>query len=65
MSDYIPDPVEIMDSNTESMADKVFGGLPIGKARCMGCDDVFDEDDLHAASGHPDSPVGCAKCLGI
>ena len=62
---YIPDPIERMESNIEDMADKVFRGLPVGKARCLGCNEVFDADDLHAANGSPDSPVGCADCLGI
>jgi len=62
---YIPDPIERMNNNIGSMIDDVFSGVPDGKARCMGCKGIFDIDDLHAASGHPDSPVGCATCLGF
>lgn len=62
---YIPDPIERMESNIESMAEAVFANVPDGKARCMGCKGIFDVDDLHAATGSPDSPVGCWECLGF
>lgn len=63
LSMYIPDPIERMESRIEDMADDVFGGLPIGQARCPGCKKVMSDNDLITVSPAPDSPVCCYDCL--
>ena len=57
------DPIERMEASIDYMTDKVFSGVPDGKARCMGCEKIVDIDDLHQVNERPDSPVACGECL--
>lgn len=57
------DPIEIMETRIDNMADRVFSGVPDGKARCMGCEQIVDIDDLHQVNERPDSPVACGDCI--
>lgn len=54
--EYIPDPVEIMESNIERMIGEYVEG------HCMACDKKVDYE-LLPVSGAPDAPVVCFECL--
>lgn len=62
---YIPDPVELMNSRIEDNIDKAFSGVKPGYFKCAGCNEIFPENDVHAFTANPDSPAGCSKCTGF
>lgn len=53
---YIPDPVEIMDSQIDRMVDEFKEG------HCMDCGKEVDYD-LIQASASPTAPAVCYECL--
>ena len=58
MSDYIPDPIEIMNTNMENLIDNF-----IDEYTCMNCGKVNYE--LYCMSPLGDGPCVCAECAGI
>ena len=59
MSEYIPDPIEIMESNIERMIVNY-----IDEYTCMACKKKVDYD-LYCMSPIGDGPCVCAECAGI
>jgi len=57
--EYIPDPLEIMDSNIERNIENYIEG------HCMGCGKNVGEDNLVLATPSPDSPAVCFKCASF
>ena len=55
---YIPDPIEIMESNIEKMGDEYKEGF------CMMCGKEIDYEP-YPVSARPDAPAGCAECAGF
>ena len=59
MSEYIPDPIEIIESNIEQCIEKY-----VDEYTCMGCGKrVYYE--LYCMSPIGDGPCVCAECAGI
>lgn len=56
MSDYIPDPIELMESRIERNIEEYVEG------HCMNCGDEVDYE-LIPVSASPDAPVVCLNCL--
>jgi len=55
---YIPDPIEIMESNIERHIDNYVEG------HCMECGRKIDYEPI-AVSASPDAIVVCIECLGF
>jgi len=56
---YIPDPVELMSSRIEKLADDY-----IDEYTCMGCKKKVDYE-LYCMSPLGDGPMVCFECSGI
>ena len=56
---YIPDPIELMESRIERLADEF-----VDEYTCMGCGKKVDYA-LYCMSPVGDGPALCAECAGI
>ena len=59
MKEYIPDPIELMESRIDRMIDKY-----VDENTCMGCGKKVDYD-LLCPSPIGDGPALCVECLGF
>lgn len=59
MKDYIPDPIELMESRIERMMDKF-----VDENTCMECGKKYDYEMI-CVSPIGDGPAVCVECLGF
>lgn len=62
MNDYIPDPMELMESRIDRMEEELDCGDP-DMLLCAGCGIKFDMCDLSPSSSAPDAAPMCDQCL--
>lgn len=60
MSDYIPDPIELMEMRAERMMEEYFRG---DKFICCICENLFDLEYANSLTADPSSPPACWDCL--
>lgn len=58
MAERIPDPVELMNTRIERLADKF-----VDEYTCMGCGKKVDYELIGSPTG--DGPALCVECAGI
>lgn len=69
LSDYVPDPLEIIEAQAERMIEKHFPARLPDIFRCAVCDQLvhqsvgFEALSSHPASSHPAAPPVCMPCI--
>ena len=58
MSDYIPDPVELLEARQERLIDRF-----VDINTCMECGQSYGYE-MVTANARPDAPLVCQDCLG-
>lgn len=57
------DPIERGEDRAERAYNEATDGMPDGKYKCPGCEEVRDLDDMHPANSDPYGLVVCWSCM--
>lgn len=63
MSDYLPDPIELMERRIDDLAYEADYDLATDTMLCGNCKRRVPASQLCPASPHPDAPAWCDECL--